>query len=364
MAELSELIVPQTLAETDATTVALVAASDMPATAWKADGVARVILGIVSELATDTAFTAAQIANGVNLELSRKGWLDLLGRSQFQDQRTAPAVTEGLVTLTDSGGGPHSVAIGALTVASAGGLRFTNTAAISLPLNGSVQVAVRAVGAGGEYNVATDSITTMVTSLPGVSVSNPAVGITDTWVTAYGADAESDRGYQKRLQAKWGTLSTGSPVSAYLYWALSTVGVSRAKVDDGNPDGPSTIRVYVDNPASVATLQATIDAKAPAGSRVTAVAATAQAVTIAATATVARGYRAQAELEALAALVELQNEIEIGGVVIKSEVIERIMSATGMIDVVIASSWTGAPNIQLGTDKIPAFTVSLAWVEQ
>ena len=364
MAELSELIVPQTLAETDEVTVALLAASDMPTTSWKVDSVPRVMLGILSELATDVWFTAAQIANGVNLELSRGGWLDLLGRSQFQEVRVAPAIAEGYVTLTDSGGGPHSVAAGLLTVASSGGLRFVNVGAVALPLNGSVSVLVRAVGAGAEYNVPTDSITTLVTSLPGVSVTNPAIGITDTWITAYGADPESDRSYQRRLQAKWGTLSTGSPISAYLYWAYSTTGVSRAKVDDGNPAGPNTVYVYVDNPASVAALQATLDSKAPAGTVATAVAATAFAVTIPAALTVRRGYRSQAEIEATANLVALQNEIDIGGTVVQAEVIERIMAATGMIDVAIGGAWAGSPNIALASDKIPAFTLSFSWVEQ
>jgi uncharacterized phage protein gp47/JayE len=282
--------------------------------------------------------------------------------SAYQETRRAPAITTGKVTLTDAGGGPHTITAGAVLVATPTGQQYRVTSSGTLALNGSLTVDVAAVAAGGASNVPNNAITQMVTSLPTVTVTNPAIGLTGTWITTVGADAEADGAFAARCSAKWGTLSTGSPESAYLYWALSTAGVSRAKVDTANPDGAGSLRVYVDSSTSVAPLQAFIDTKKPAGTKATATLATSQMVVIDGVATARRDQRAAVEAAAITALVAYQNEVEIGGTVIKSEVIERVMAA-GALDYVVGSGWTGAPNVTLPSDKIPAFSLSITWVE-
>lgn len=359
----AELIVPQTPEEVEETLLSLAAAAGLPTTAWQAGAVPRSLISFFADVASDLWFGLARIANGVVLDYSSGAWLTILGRSQWREEMLSPTICAGEVVLTSIGGGPYTISAGQVTVATPSGVRFVNTTGGTLAVGGTLTLSVQAQKSGAAANVAIGAITVLVSSYPGVEVSNPEIGATGTWITSLGTDKESDAKFKARLIAKWGTLSTGSPKSAYKYWALSTPGVTRAKVDDENPDGPGTLRVYVDSALAVATLQATIDAKAPAGSGVTVVAATTQSVTVPGVVTVQRGYRTQAEIDVEAALVVLSGEIDIGGTVRQAEIVERVMAPAGVVDFVMSGAWAGAPNITLGQNKIPSLVSSLSWVE-
>ena len=360
---LSDLVVPQTKEQIEAEALALAEAQDLPVTAWGASGFWRILFSIFATLLATAWRAIAQTANGLLLAYSSGAWLTQLARN-YGEERLAATFAVGVFKLTDAGGGPHIIAEGTVTVA-VGDLLYTNTGSGTLPASGSVDALFRATVAGAGHNVPNNSEVTLVTSLPTVTVTNPAYGTTGTWLTTPGTDVEQDAALKARLSAKWGTLSTGSPPSAYLYWALSTSGVTRAKLDDGNPDGPGTTRVYIDNAAAVATLQATLDSKVPSGSVSTAMATTTQAVALPGIVTVDTTVAsvAEATAEVLANLTALAGEIDIGGSVVKSEVIQRIMDATGVVDFEMGSGWTGSPNVALPASAIPQFTLSLTYVE-
>lgn len=364
--DLTAQSVPATEDEVRDDMLAIAAGKELPVSSWGAGQPWRVLLEACATVLSDVGLAVARIAK--NAYIGRGGaaglWLDKALASHYAERRLDPDITVGQVLLEDHGGGPHTITDGECVVGTTTGLQYrVISGGGTLPLNGSLPVVVRAFGVGGNYNVANGAITRVVTSLPTVTVSNPAVGTSGTWITNLGADQESDAAATARAPLKWATLATGSPASAYLFWALSTPGVTRAAVDDRNPDGPNTLRVYVDNAGSVATLQATLDEKAPDGTRATAMAATTQGVTITAVVYVERAYRTQAEADVTALLTELQNETRIGGSVVKAEVIERIMRPVGVTDVELASSWAGTPNIQLAANAIPQLTLALEWIE-
>jgi uncharacterized phage protein gp47/JayE len=364
VAEFEELVIPETKASIEETQLALAEADGLPVTAWGSSSVFRILFSIFATLLARLWFGISQVARGNVLETSTGAWLTLLARN-YGEERLAPTFTVGTFKLTDAGGGPHGpLAVGAVTVA-VGDLLYTNTASGTVPASGSLDLEFRATVAGAAHNVPNGSAVTLVTSLPTVTVANPAVGSTGTWVTTLGTDVESDAALRTRLSAKWASLSTGSPPAAYLYWALSTSGVTRAKLDDGNPDGPGTTRVYVDNASSVSALQASLDAKVPTGSVSTAMAATTQAVVISGIVTVERTVAsiAEATADVTANLTDLAGEIDIGGTVVESEVIQRIMDDEGVVDFAMGSGWTGSPNVALPASAIPQFTLSLSYVE-
>lgn len=366
MANLEDLVVPETKESIESTALALAEAQGLPVTSWGASSFFRLLFSIFATLLSTVWFSIAQTSRGVLLSLSQGAWLTLLARSQYQEERLAATFTVGTFKLTDNGGGPHGpFAAGAVTIA-VGELQYVNTAGGTVPASGSLDLEFRATTADAAHNVPNDSTVTLVTSLPTVVVTNPAVGSTGTWITTLGTDVEADEALRARCSSKWGTLSTGSPPSAYLYWALSVAGVTRAKLDDGNPDGPGTTRVYVDNASAVATLQASLDALVPTGSASTAMATTTQAVTIPGVVTVERTVAtvAQATADVVANLTALAAEIDIGGIVVQSEVIQRIMDADGVIDFELGSGWAGSPNIQLTASAIVQFTLSLTYVEE
>ncbi len=367
MANLEDLVIPETAEDLDETQLALAQASDLPTTSWKTGSTARELMRAWSETAADIWFAVAQIANGVILETSLGQWLTRWGTSQYDEDRVAAEFTRGTLTVTDNGGGPHTVTAGQTIFSTAGqALKFRATSSGTVNLNDTLDVDVVAFGAGSAYNVPNDTIVEIVSSMPTATVSNPEIGATGTWITTLGADVESDQEMHTRLPLKWATLSTGSPPSAYLSKALALTGVTRAKLDDRNPDGPGTNRLYIDNAGAVVAAQAVLDAWVPSGTTSTAIAATSQSIAVPATLTVQRAYRTAVEAAHTAALTQLASEIDIGGTVVKSEVIERLMATTGMVDVAIGSAWAAiAPsqNIELDPDGIPQFAPSFTYVE-
>lgn len=362
MADLEDLIVPEDADTVEATIYAAAEANDLPTTQWQAFSWARTLIHIFALVMADVWFGVAQIANGVILGLSRGRWLTLFASSQYDEERLAAVATVGQVTLTSASVG-HTIAVGDVTVKTATGKRFRNTTGGTLTAGGTLDLEVQAYEAGASSNVSVGTITIMETSLSTVTVNNPEVGTTGTWITTWGANAETDAELTTRLPLKWATLSTGSPPDAYKSWALAIPGVTRAKLNDAAPDGPGTTRLYIDNAGLVATVQADIDTRVPAGSSCTVSAATTESVPVTGVVSVRRAYRDAAEAAINDALTEYELEVEIGGIVRKAEVIERVMAPTGVVDYAIGSEWTGSPNITLGTTAIPVFAVSLTYVE-
>lgn len=362
MANLSDLVVPESSETIESTLYVAAAADNLPTTQWQALSFPRTLFRIFSTALARSWYGVSQIANGVVLGLSSGAWLTLLASSQYNQTRLVATATVGTVRLTSASVG-HTVAAGALTVATADGLKFRSTGSTVIPAGGSVDVQVQAYAVGSASNVAVGTITTMVTALSSVTVSNPAIGTTGTWITTWGTDPETDAELTERLRGQWATLSTGSPAAAYRSWALGINGITRAKLDDNAPDGPGSTRLYVDNAGLVATLQAFIDAKVPASSKCTVMAATTQSVPVGGVVTVQRAFRTSAESSIASLLLAYQLDTDIGGIVRESEVIERVMSPEGVVDFQLASSWPGTPNLQLGTNAIPVFATALSFVE-
>lgn len=363
MTDYSDRIEPESADTLEETALSLAQGKGLPVTSWQTGGTYRTLVEFVAATLADASVARAAIARGYVMSLSSGDWIDRVLESQYADVRVPAAATIGTFVATDNGGGPHTLTAGSI-IKTAGDLQYRVLVNTALPLSSAVDVSVQAVALGSAYNIPNNTALTSVSSYPTVVWTNPEIGATGTWIVSLGADLETDAAAAARAPLKWATLATGSPASAYKYWALSTTGVTRATVDDGNPDGPNTVRVYVDNAGSVVALQATIDAKAPTGTRVTAMPAAVQAVVVPAVVTVDRSKSAAAQADASAALVTLAAEIDIGGIVREAEIIERVMSCDGVIDFVMGSSWAGAPNIQLGADSIVQFTDAMEFIEQ
>lgn len=360
--DFNDLLDPPTADEIEQRLLDLAEENELPTTGWGPGSWIPTVIKIFAVVLEDLWRAVTAISQSGVLEISPGRWLDLLAESQFQERRKNPTFTAGTFRLTDAGGGPHNVLAGQCTVSSVGGLKFRNVANFTIPASGYVEATFYAEAVGEAYNLPNDSTLSLVTALPTVTVTNPAIG--STWITgALGTDAESPEALRKRLALKWATLSTGSPAAAYENKALGITGVSRVKVDDANPDGPGSVRVLVDNPSTVATLQTLLDAFRPIGTKATAYAATTQAVTIPGVVTVQRAYRATAEAEVNANLAALALSTPIGGIVRESELIEQIMRPAGVVDFAMASSWTGSPNLQLGSTSYPQISLALTFVE-
>lgn len=356
----TDLVVPVTAAQWRERLIALAALADFSVTSWGPGSVPLTLIGMLATCLGDVSSDVAKIANGRLLKLARGNYLKATAKSDFDEEKPLATFTEGKLVLTNPTITPQNVVTNVHLFSDGAKQKYRSLTSGVVPAGGTLPINVRAETRGAAANVANGAITTVVTSLPGVTVSNPAIGTTGTWVTALGADVMTDEAFIDLCIAKWGTL--GTTRAAYYYWAKTTPGVVRATVDDMNPGGANTIWVYIDNALSLATLQATFEAKQPAGTRATAKLATATNVPLPGVVTVRAIQRAAAEAAINETLTELANLTDIAAKIYESEVVRRIKSVDGVVDVEITSGF-GGPVVQLGPTNYPQFTLALNYVE-
>jgi len=158
------------------------------------------------------------------------------------------------------------------------GVEFATDAEVVIA-GGTASAAVTAVLAGDDGNTQPGSTLTLVSPVTGVN-SNATVdasGITG------GADVETDSDLLERLLARVQTPPHGGTAGDYVNWALEVPGVTRAWAYPlENGDGTVVVRFMMDDAYSdgiplagdVATVQAYLDAQAPALAAVTVAAPT------------------------------------------------------------------------------------------
>lgn len=243
---LEELTTPATKAEVEAAIYAALAARGVATTTWKPGAVVRTLIAGVAIVIGAASTLQAAIAKSGFLALARGDWLTLVARYVYGVERDEGSFAAGEVELDNAGGGVYSVAVGDLVVLNTdAGKTYRNTAAFTInALETGVVVPVQADEIGSASTAATGEIDALVTSLLGVTVSNPSAIV--------GTDPEEDPALQARCAEKLGTLSPNGPKDAYAFVARSalrtdgtSVGVTRVRVlADG---GVGAVTVYVAN---------------------------------------------------------------------------------------------------------------------
>jgi hypothetical protein len=198
-------------------------------------------------------------------------WLDLCAWNGFHEERGEAVFGEYAVTITVAAGfGPYPIGPNGLWVTDPTGLhRYQLTNATLATLSSAAPtttLSVRAERAGAGFNtIATSGIDlTLITTLLGVTITTRNVGAGAS-VIAAGNDIEADDSLRTRCIDKWPTLSFDTVIDAatkYVKDTVSTFGsVTGVLIDDSNPDGPGTWRVYItDNGLSPAGLDTDVQA--------------------------------------------------------------------------------------------------------
>jgi hypothetical protein len=151
----------------------LVTALALKTSAWQQFSTGGRFLKLEAEVAEDFDQRIASIAALGFLSTSQGEWLDLVAKEVYDEERREEISAQGIVRLTDDGGGPYIIAVGELIVSDPTGLfRFSNTEEINLDLNGTVNVRVVAESGGLKYNLPNGAVTSLVSSFPGLSVVN------------------------------------------------------------------------------------------------------------------------------------------------------------------------------------------------
>jgi len=353
--------------------IAGVQAAGVKVANWRTGGPYRTFLRVGS-VALEQLYNVAQAFAGSGfLDYAERDWLTLLAKSIFSEDRAAALFTSGTVTLTAApGSGPHTIAAGSLIVGTAGGLRYRSTASVTVPAGGTATVAVTAESPGARYNVGLLAVDRLISpTLLGLTVSNPAV-VGPDWITSSGADEESDDRLRIRCRAKWGTLGTGSPAAAYIFWALAaSAEVAKVGVNSNLNNGTFAsqwVTLVLAGAGAPVSNQAVTDAinfitpKMPTCARLAVIKATTLTTTIAGTVYLKGAFNtADTQGAILAALDALAAATPIGGSLYLSKVIATIQDAVpGAVRNVVLASPTG--DVTLTYSQVVGFAYSLAWV--
>lgn len=214
-----------------------------PVTDWAAGSVVRTILDNGLSAAAELLWSAvSSVAQGGFVRLAQglaeadlaswtadpsQHWLYLLATELFDTTPKSSAFTEGTIRFTNGGAGAQSITA-AQIVANTAGLRWTPISkadGAALPVNvaagASVDILVRAESAGQNYNVGEGSITTLVGSLPGVTVSNLPYAGAASWIVTYGANTETPKQVADRCIERWGRLTKLQALPADGYKSLA-----------------------------------------------------------------------------------------------------------------------------------------------
>ncbi len=210
---LADILTPSDRAEMLALLLAIAAELDAPTTAWQSGNPILTMLTTASEKLADLTAVTVEIAKGGFGDLlPSDAWADLWAQSRFNVVRVPATQASGDMTLTCSASAVgNTYAIGEVIVAHATtGKTYRNTAAVTVSPSTTLTLQPFAADEPGiASNAAPATITTMVSSIVGVTCSNP--------LTFIGTDKETTPALVSRARSKLGALSPNGPKDAYDY---------------------------------------------------------------------------------------------------------------------------------------------------
>jgi uncharacterized phage protein gp47/JayE len=352
----ADLIRPMTREQVFTLAIPIFQAAGSPVDSWGAFDEPRATLEFIADAIADASEVQAQYARmgvlGTSAEDGATGdALTLKALDDFDEARKPAVQTRGTVTLTDTSGGGHSFADGALIFSSSADedLVYRNVGAVVVPPSGSVAVTIGAESPGAAYNVSGNTIA-LATPVPGLALS---VATALGWVTQTGVNEEDDESLRLRCRSKWSTLTTTGPSEAYIKWALdSSDEITRARVqEDPFADvtaGFPAVTVIVASssgpasPSALAAAVANVQLRRPLGSFVSVINATANPIDVRGQVKVKAAFRTAARAKALADLQAFFEALGLGEAVLVSQVVELLMAVPGVVDVTLTNG-LGAP---------------------
>lgn len=250
MFTLDELTTPLTSDQVKTKIYTAIAAMGVDTTVWKPGAVTRTMIAAFSIVVAACSTLVASVARGGFLELAEDAWLALKAKYDYGVDKVYAQFAAGEVTLVNTGGGVFSFDAGDVVFGNTStGKTYRNTGAFNLAALATITIPIAADEAGEASTSAPGTITTLVTPLTGVTVSNATAVI--------GRDAESDPELRTRCAEKLGSLSPNGPWDAFSFAARGArrqdgtlVGVNRVRV---KKDGFGNVSVYVASASGAVT---------------------------------------------------------------------------------------------------------------
>jgi len=240
---LDELTTPLTRQQVEASIYSVLARLGVPTTSWKPGAVVRTMIVGVSAVFAAYSELMALIARSGFLELSSGDWLTLVAQYVYGVERLDATFASGTVLVSNSTTGSfYGFEPGDLIVKNTvTGATYRNIATFNLPANTTdLPVSVVASEPGAASSAQANTVTSVVTALPGLSVDND--------VAFFGTDEETDAQLRARCSEKLGALSPMGPWDAYTSALRNAtdgngrnLGITRVSL---LPDGYGHIDVY------------------------------------------------------------------------------------------------------------------------
>lgn len=243
---ITDLLNPLTGDQIRANMVDSLVGMGIPADKWVKGGVASTILTIVANMFAAFQNLIVQAVGSAFLPTATGGWLTLLALNVFNVPRITATFANGLLTLTNSGGGTFTFAAGAAQFQdSATSKTYVNSASFTLLPNSTLTISITATEVGTGSNALIGGVDTIVTSMLSVTCSNAA--------PILGTDDETDTSLRQRCSDKLGSLSVRGPRTAYSFAVRSAlnggvpVNINRVSVLLDPPSG--TVQVFMASPS-------------------------------------------------------------------------------------------------------------------
>lgn len=347
----------------------------LPATGWQTTAIQYAITKINARSQAAAELFRKRYAQAGYLDtvhLSGADWVDILSQGFFQVTRTPATFAIHQIRITDtSAGSALDKATRTVRLKHSGsGLYFINREAFHVDASGYADVQFVCESSGTQGNVAPSGTWEIITSLPGYTATNPAVGATGVSVLVAGADQETSASVVTRCRNKWSTLGRGGNAAAVAYRITEANSlITRYYINDANPNGPGSVDVYI-APASgtasggqVTAMLASLNPQKAVGTgelRVIAAPLVAQGVT-AILYTDGTNGSAQADADAaIAAMVPTQDPastaVGLGGTLYIAQIIAALMSVDGAQNATVSLP---AADVVYGNADAVTFTPSI-----
>ena len=242
---LAQLLVRQTKEQIFSAALSVASAVGLNVTTWQPGDPTRSLLLIESELLDALEeVVAGYVASGF-LRYATGAWLKLCAKEVYNIDVPPATYASTTLSLTNGGGGVYDIEPGDLIFRNATtGKTYRNTSGGHLGSLGSLNVDVVADEPGAASTAAPGEISSMVTTLLGVTCTNATAAV--------GIDEQDESVTRSQCSAKLGSLSPNGPADAFRLVALSpelsgTNAVNRVRVFADSDTGH--VRVLLAGPS-------------------------------------------------------------------------------------------------------------------
>lgn len=242
---LSTLLTQQTKQQIYAYAISLAIALGLPVSTWQPGDPTRSIYWLESELLAQLEIVVVGFISAGFLDTATGPWLKILAKQVYNVDVPEATFATTTLTLTNGGGGVYDIDPGDLTVKSTtSGKTYHNTSGGHLGAGGTLTLDIEADEAGAASSAGVAEIDTLVTTLLGVTCSNP--------IAAIGIDEQDEATTRAQCRAKLDSLSPNGAKGAYFFVALNplltgTKNVTRCRVYSDGDTGDVT--VYLAGPS-------------------------------------------------------------------------------------------------------------------